>query len=320
MKPTGDNRAGSLMSPIVVGVDGSPDSYAALVWAAGIAGAEGVVHAVRTLSGSDQTSGASMSDPAHVEEFLRKFEGELADTAKLENLRAQINCHLFEGNIADGLVEIATVMRAPLIAVGSHGRSLRRSKMVGGVVHRLLHDADIPVAVVRSDHDPHPKAPGHVIVGVGDGPATVAALHWSASLASRQGLALRLVHGATPEHRPVFDLERAMRKALEKVALLVDPDELLRWVEEDLAALVDELHSRSGNSELSITTVAKLGPAGPLLVAEAEASAANGPVMIVMGKHFDGPVTGYFTTATLHHVLTHASCPVIIVPQHSSAD
>ncbi len=314
------DRSTGFLSPIVVGVDGSSDSWAAFAWAGGITGPNGALHVVRTVTPAGFGPGATSSDPGEVEQYLAQFEAEVAEATSSQSITCQVTCHLFEGHIADGLVEIASVLKAPLIAVGGHGRSSRRSKMVGGVVHRLLHDAEVPVAVVRTRPPVSPVEPGTLVVGIGDGPATVSALNWAASVASQLGLSVRLVHGATPEHRPVFNLERAMRRALEKVALLVDPDELLRWVNDDLSALVEELHHQPEFSGVPIATTAKIGPAGPILVAEADSLPAAATTMIVMGKHFDGPVTGYFTTAALHHVLTHASCPVVIVPQHAEAE
>ena len=45
---------------------------------------------------------------------------------------------------------------------------------------------------------------------------------------------------------------------------------------------------------------------------------ASPPSLLVVGSAHDGPLSRRFTVPTLHHVLTHAPCPVAVVPANVS--
>jgi nucleotide-binding universal stress UspA family protein len=304
---------------IVVGVDGSEDARAALVWAAHLVPTgDGELHVVHVVAPSvplheAQTRRIDAVDavdaaPSGIATGVADRVNGWIEAAGLSG--PTIRVHLVVGGRARALADIAEEIGGHIIVVGAHGHSRRRPKMVGGVIHTLLHDSDLPVAVVRAGETPQ-LAPGNaVVVGVGSGSATSAALAWAVSFAAARGLRLTLVHGATYQPRPVFNVEHAMKKALEKAAYLIDPEQLREWADDDLRKLADDIRTQSDTGPVEIRTEALLGRPGPALVA-ASADAA----MLVVGKHFDSVVTGYFTTLTLHHVLTHATCPVVVVPR-----
>jgi nucleotide-binding universal stress UspA family protein len=181
--------------------------------------------------------------------------------------------------------------------------------MVGGVTHRLLHQSEIPVVVVPFGATPATPVGGTtLVVGVGHGPATGAALEWAAAFARERDLGIELVHAVN--HQPLFLPSRTMEQALEKAAERLDPALLTEWAETDLAAVVAHLKERPGMDTLAITTRVEFGATGPSLV-----TASRSASMLVIGKRSDGPFTGYFTSAALHHVLTHGRVPVVVVPQ-----
>ncbi len=314
---------------VVVGVDGSDDSLAALAWGCALAGSNGAVHVVCATSGTEPA-------PRSLHELENVW------TAPAHAAGVSITCHFPEGRASAMVVEMANIVGAQMIVVGGHGASPHRPKMVGSTTHRLLHHSDRPVGVVRSGHVP-PLAPGGTaVVGVGNGPATGAALDWTMAFAASRKLSVVLIHAVHHEPRflfygPVFSMDQAM----EKVAYFLDRDELRQWAEDDLTELAGRLRARPDavgpqterggrpgehQSEaaerspnvaagVNITGTATLGRPGSVLV-EAAADAA----VMVMGKHYDGPFSGYFTTATLHHVLTHAQCPVVVVAQKHGGD
>ena len=283
---------------VVVGVDGSDDSLAALAWGCQLAGPNGAVHLVCATSGTEP-----------VPRSLHELED--VWTAPARAAGVAITCHFPEGRASAVVVDVANIVGAQMIAVGGHGASPHRPKMVGSTTHRLLHHSDRPVGVVRSGHVPALAPGGAAVVGVGNGPATAAALDWTMAFAAHRKLSVELIHAVHHEPRflfygPVFSMDQAM----EKEAYFLDRDELRKWAEDDLSELADRLRAHLDATGVVITGQATLGRPGSVLV-EAAADAA----VMVMGKHYDGPLSGYFTTATLHHVLTHAPCPVVVVAQ-----
>ena len=288
---------------VVVGVDGSDDSLAALAWGCQLAGSTGAVHLVCATSGTEPA-------PRSLHELENVW------TAPARAAGVSITCHFPEGRASAVVVDVANIVGAQMIVMGGHGESPHRPKMVGSTTHRLLHHSDRPVGVVRSGHVPSLAPGGTAVVGVGNGQATVAALDWTMAFAASRKLSVALVHAVHHEPRflfygPVFSMEQAM----EKEAYFMDRDVLRQWAEDDLTELAGRLRARPDATGVNITCTATLGRPGSVLV-----GAAADAEMMVVGKHYDGPLSGYFTTATLHHVLTHAQCPVVVVAQGHGGD
>ncbi len=198
------------------------------------------------------------------------------------------------------IVESAVREGADLIAVGTHHGAPRLLRAVGSVTHKVLRLADVPVAVVRAPWSaPSDDAP--ILVGIGSGGPTRAAIDWSVHVARRDGRSLTLVRSV--DVHPMAGLA----DPIDVMASYIDPGRLTEWAVDELARLAAEL----GPSGVVVTTSVRSGAPGARLVEAANEGAA----FLVIGKHFDGAVTGYFTGRTLHHALTHADCPVIVVPQ-----
>lgn len=136
--------------PVVVGVDGSPGSDAAVEFAAGAALQRGVplvaLHAVRDVSADAAT--APLVDWDAVESGERQA---LAD--RLAGVRAAhpdlvLRERVVRDRPARALVDESR--GAQLVVVGSRGRGGLRGLLLGSVSQQLLHHAHCPVAVVRS--------------------------------------------------------------------------------------------------------------------------------------------------------------------------
>jgi nucleotide-binding universal stress UspA family protein len=141
--------------PVVVGVDGSPNSEAALAFAYEEAATRGVplvaVHILWDL-------------PVELD-VVRLTEGNIAEldvgevlaerlagwSEKYPDVRVQrLVAH---DRPAQALVEESG--RAQLLVVGSRGRGGISGLMLGSVSHAVLHRAHCPVAVVRPDTRTH---------------------------------------------------------------------------------------------------------------------------------------------------------------------
>ena len=83
---------------------------------------------------------------------------------------------------------------------------------------------------------------------------------------------------------------------------------LHEWAIDDLAQVADELQAATEH-EVPISWSSPDGRTGPALV-DAGADAA----LLVVGRHDGDGHERRPMTSALHHVLTHAPCPVVVVP------
>lgn len=286
---------------IVVGLDGSDESRSALDWAIRAAGPDGTIHAVHAISPVTELAvAAAQVDSApmvtHREHDLETWAAPATASA------VRVHRSVIEDQAADALLHRADDIDADLVVVGVHARARLSPRTLGRVTTELIHRTTHPLVVVRPGPD-RPLDDGSVVVaGVGRGPATRGALAWAARFAERHGTALSLIHAIG--NRPVFGNDGL----LDVVAFYVDRSLLHQWALDDLAAAADELQ-RATEAEIPISWSSPDGRTGPALV-DAGADAA----LLVVGRHDGTGADGRPMTAALHHVLTHASCPVVVVP------
>ncbi|WP_329431819.1 universal stress protein [Streptomyces sp. NBC_00056] len=136
---------------IVVGVDGSPSSRAALRWAVRYAGLVG--GRVEAVSAWEVPGMASWSAPAVDTDF---DEGE-AERGLVDEVRAVlgedggslVRERLVRGNAAEVLVDAA--QGAEMLVVGSRGHGSFRRALLGSVSQQVAHHAPCPVTIIRPD-------------------------------------------------------------------------------------------------------------------------------------------------------------------------
>jgi nucleotide-binding universal stress UspA family protein len=197
---------------VVVGVDGSTSSDAALAWAVHHAAERHlpllVVHAAGELR-----SGSELLGPPETVTELR-------NAARLVTDRAVTQAH----DLAPTLdIEVSTPLHDPrqallehaehasIVVVGTRGFGPVRSLLLGAVSAAVALHAPCPVAVVRPTEGDTDPATRPVVVGTDAGPASSAALELAFDLASSQGRALHIVHGwVDPE--TIIDLDSDERR------------------------------------------------------------------------------------------------------------
>ncbi|WP_107058132.1 universal stress protein [Streptomyces globisporus] len=140
------------VSRVVVGVDGSPSSYAALRWAVRQAWRTGAT--LDVVGVYDVPGATGWSEPP----VDAAFEGEQAAKALSEELDSVLSRlgevppleqHVVRGNPAEVLIEASA--RAELLVVGSRGRGGFASLLLGSVSQQCAVHASCPVVIVRAD-------------------------------------------------------------------------------------------------------------------------------------------------------------------------
>ena len=290
------------MRNLVVGVDGAPPSLRALEWAVDTVGTawpdprrSGGVAGDRTGGGS-RSHGAPDISPAAAGRARNGVDR--AVRARVGTVTAVA----INGSAADALAEVAGERQADAIVVGAHVPVRTMPKTIGTTIRHLLKTSEHPLVVVPHEFSGGLADNGVVIVGIGHGPATDAAVHWAARLADDRDLPVGLVR-ATGEG-PVFQVDGL----LSLLAYYIDPSKCAEWTSEDLADFAEEVQSMTDH-ELAVGVSAPSGPPAVRLV-----DASTTASLLVIGHH-RSIVTGHpHATQPLRHALTHARCPVAVIP------
>ncbi len=137
---------------IVVGVDGSPSSVAALTWAVRQAGLTGcVVDAIHAWQ-YPVSYGWAYSEPEPQLSVLASESLEKAIAqARQADESVEIRAHVVEQSPAQAL--LAASEGAELLVVGSRGHGGFTGMMLGSVSQHCVHHAPCPVLVIRGQRD-----------------------------------------------------------------------------------------------------------------------------------------------------------------------
>src|ERR1700757_317731 len=185
---------------IVVGVDGSPPSSAAVCWAARDAAIRNVpltlVHAyntyVPTFPQIPLPAGVALwqeEDGRQVLEQAVKIAKEAVKADHGIEIKSELRCSPPVPTMVDLSEE------AEMVVVGSNGRGAVGRVLLGSVSSGVVRHAKCPVAVIR-DEDllmPHPQ-PAPVLVGIDGAPASELATAIAFDEASRRGVELIALH------------------------------------------------------------------------------------------------------------------------------
>ena len=212
---------------IVVGVDGSPASSAAVCWAARDAAMRNVpltlVHAyntyVPTFPQIPLPTGVALyqeEDGRQVlEQAVKIAEEAVKGDPKIAMTRA-LKCSPPVPTLVDLSEE------AEMVVVGSNGRGAVGRVLLGSVSSGVVRHAKCPVAVIRDEDPlmPHPlQAP--VLVGIDGSPASELATAIAFDEASRRGVELKALHAwsdAQVLELPGFDWQLVQEEAERSLA------------------------------------------------------------------------------------------------------
>ncbi|MED7948472.1 universal stress protein [Kitasatospora sp. NPDC058201] len=301
--------------PVLVGVDGSPESTAAAHWAAEEARRRGaalrLVHVWPWLTDGR----AAFADPDDLPVAAQRMLAGTAEEVREGHPGVAVHTDVVLDAAVDGLV--AAAEDAGLLVVGSRGLGGFAGLLVGSVSMAVAARSAAPVVVVRPGRparpaEPHrdraqaasetrpeavPETVPDVVVGVDAGAPGDAVLAFAFQEAALRGARLRAVHGW--ELPPAFAVVGFLPSGSEMA--------LLQAGEEKALAAALSAH-RERHPDTEVVEQARLGAARTLV----EESVGAG--LVVVGRrrrpHDFGPRLGRVAHAVLHH----AHAPVAVVP------
>ena len=283
---------------IVVGVDGSEHSIAALEWAAVQAQRTGVaLEIVASFGPCYQYLSRSDADQCMQDDVAEAM-------VRAEKLApgVDITSTTFEG--PPDTVLIREGAGADLLVVGSRGLGGFKGLLLGSVSRKCVHRARCPVVVV-AQYGPGSNAlmterdetAHRIVVGIDGSPSSIAALEWAANQAELTGASLEVLmtwewltgYGWSPID-PDFDQERVCQTAL---------SDHLKPV-------------RDAHPGISIQPMAIEGHPAPLLV-----RASEGADLLVVGSRGHGEFVGVLLGSVSEHCVISAHCPVLVLHEET---
>jgi nucleotide-binding universal stress UspA family protein len=286
---------------VVVGIDGSAGSRAALAWALEAAAATGArVEAVTAFPVDFYWTDAYLADVGRVERIqadTRTRAEEMVDKARsamTETGRSAppVELVVVPGPTAQHLVRHSR--GADLLVVGSRGRGGVASTLLGSVALHCSAHARCPVVVV---HPTRPEAEPRVVVGLDDSAMSRAALRAAADEALRLGARLDVVAA----FHPYDDWS-------ELYAVMLPPwGETREHAEARAREIVADVIGKEA-ARLSITVTTEQGVAGDVLI-----RAAEGARLLVVGSQSRSRLEGMVLGSVALHCVVHAPCPVMVV-------
>ena len=178
--------------PVVVGVDGSPSSRAALAWAARWAGHFG--HPVRLLTAQQLRASSPLIEDQIRQDIKTKLR-EQAQALETDHERLNVTADVVWLNPAEALVEASR--DAVAVVVGNRGVGGWHGLTLGSVSVAVSSHAHSPVIVVPEGTDPV-SLHSEVVLGVDGSPESHEAAEFAFEQAARLSCRLRAVHVRTP--------------------------------------------------------------------------------------------------------------------------
>ncbi|WP_336157991.1 universal stress protein [Amycolatopsis sp. VC5-11] len=264
-----------MIPPVVVGIDGSPQSSAAVRWAAAQTRSRGgglVVFRAEVFDDPDLLP--HRKPPVEAELLLEpgyRLLRRAADEARRAVPGVSVRMCLRLGAAAGLLVEQSA--EAGLLVLGPSGVGGMRGAVTGSVPLSVAASARCPVAVVRGRADPA----GPVVVGVDDSGGSERALAFAFETAETHGAALEAVHAWHDGNR-----ENGV------------PEQVAAWSRKHPAVPVRVRTVRARSA------------------ARALAGISRGARVVVVGSRGRGPVAGGLLGSTGNGLLAHAACPVVV--------
>jgi nucleotide-binding universal stress UspA family protein len=286
------------MDTVLVAVDGSPASRAALDWALERAARTPTRMRLVTVVWSGH---ASFTFDSEVEPLYERVLTEAEEHARSMVRDVDVTTTMLHGVPASELVQDSE--GASMLVIGTDKSSKMAGLVYGTLPMRVAARAHCPVVVVPRTWQSRESAP--VVLGVGDEEPSPEAADFAAreALARETSLALLHVWASSPIY-PV--------PVRQQVGHL--HESIRRWHEEVVTEAATAI--RGAFPELEVTERLVEGPRIPHLIEEGERAQ-----LLVVGRR-GGIFRGLVLGSAAHDVLMNPPCPVAVVPveEHSGRE
>ncbi|MDP9868298.1 MULTISPECIES: universal stress protein [Streptosporangium] len=284
---------------VVVGVDGSPSSQAAVEWATDDAVRRGCALRIVQVCEPWIYDIPLQTPPGFRDSVTESCQGVLENAARLARERAPG----IEGDTVLETGRPVEILRreaqdAEQVVLGSRGRGGFTGLLLGSVSLALAGRVAAPVVVVRGAQE---RTYNEVVVGFDTSPHSAAVLEYAFEEAARRGARLHAIHtwqmpvvgqGATV-YTPLFEeISAAGRR--------IAADTLTPW--------------REKHPEVEVEETVVCGH--PVAVVCEASEAAD---LVVVGSRGLGRLSSAVLGSVSHGILHHARCPVAIVPAREEA-
>ncbi|WP_189816185.1 universal stress protein [Streptomyces olivaceoviridis] len=286
--------------PLVVGVDGSDSSLAAVDWAVDEAARHGLPLRLAHASLWESYEGVQPSftrDRPADKVMAEHIVASCVERARHRNPEVKVSGGVLAEDAVSALLRAGP--EAFALVTGSRGRGGIAGMLLGSVSLAVAARAVCPVVVVRGADPNRREALGRVVVGVGDATGSAAAVRFAVREAEVRGCALTAVRAwCHPSQEPVDHMLIA--------------DDAARLREERASTYLDDALREAARKhpQVDVRRQPLEGPAHRVLLrASAEAD------LIVVGAQRRHGYFGLQLGRVAHTLLHHSDCPVAVVPQ-----
>lgn len=286
---------------ILVGVDGSKESLAAVEWAADRAlRSHATLHvmctyAIASYAAAALDGGYAVLDDEALRQGAQQIVDEAVDVARSRGVE-DVHALVRPGDPAGILIEMSREVSC--VVVGSRGGGGFADRLLGTVSSALPAHAHCPVVIVPRHTSGKAFTPvERIVVGVDGSDVASSALKKSVAEAERWGARLTAVSAV-----PIATGGSMMSW----LPVAVDRSALLDDIKESLDKAVD---SALEGHDLTVARHVLDGSAASLLI---EFSTAVD--MVVVGTRGHGGFAGVLLGSTSQTVIAHSTCPVMVVP------
>ncbi len=271
---------------IVVGYDGTPDSLAALAWAAKVASLRGEAVVATTIIDPRLTPRGI----AWPESYWDEIDDRAREVfAQWPDVPATIERHV--GHLVPRLLESAS--GSSMLVVGSHGHTALHEMLVGSVSQSAARHAGLPVVVVRPPVNP---GSGRIVVGADGSESSTRAMEFACRMAELTGdkvVALRAWYPAAV--------------VADRYGYLPTTGvDTMDAAQADLARIVDDV--RTSHPDVAVEGEIFHGAAERAL-----RDAADNASLLVVGSRGHLAIGEVLMGSVGRALLHHAHCPVAVI-------